>query len=146
MVAAVDLGGAGGAAGNGAARPRDRQRRIGQERVLHREHLHLDGARRVGRVADLEDERAGIRVEPEVAVPLALERRRFTLEAEDRAGDLGRERRRHVGRTRFEDVVAHGAPRYRGLRHGRACAMPPPALSARWRPSRSRTAPLPWSP
>ena len=53
---------------------------------------------------------------------------------------------RDVGRTRFEDVVAHGAPRYRGLRHGRACALLPPPLSARWRPSRPRTAPPPWSP
>ena len=74
-----------GAAVDRAARLRDRQRRVGPERVLHREHLHLDGARRVRRVADLEDERAAVRVDPEVAVALALERRRLALDAEDRA-------------------------------------------------------------
>ena len=69
--------------------------------------------RRPGRRgSDLEDERAAVRVDPEVAVALAVERRRLAVDAEHRRGDRRRaSAARDLGRARFEDVVAHGAPR-----------------------------------
>ena len=92
-------------------RPGNRKRRIRPEGVLHREHLHLDDVCRVGRIADLEDERAVGSVDPEVAVSLAVERRRFAVDAEHGSSDVDGERCRDFRRARFEDVVAHGAPR-----------------------------------
>ncbi len=114
MLDSVDRERPGRAAVERPLRPCDRQLRVGCERVLHREHLHLDDAGLVGRVADLEGERATLPIDPEVAVALAVERRRLTVDAEDRARDLGREIGRDLGRSCFEDVVAHAAPRYRG--------------------------------
>ncbi len=94
-----------------SSRSRDRKHRIGPDGVLHREHLHLDGSNRVRGIADLEDERSLGPVDPEVAISLAVERRRFAVDAEHGSCDVDGERCRNVRRTRLEDVVAHGAPR-----------------------------------
>ena len=102
MVGALDRDGARRASLERAPRGRDRHPRVGPERMLHREHLHLDDAGRIGRVADLEDERALVGVDPEVAVALAVERR-----------GLRRRRRRPTERPRPR---ARSAPREEGLR------------------------------
>ena len=96
---------------DGSPRSRNGKRRIHAEGVLHREHLHLDDVRRVRGIADLEDERAVASVDPEVPISLAVERRRFAVDIEHGSSDVDGERHRDFRRARFEDVVAHGAPR-----------------------------------
>ena len=144
MVAAVDLDGAGSAAVNGAARPRDRQRRVGNSACSIASTC----------ISTVPAASAGLPTLRTNEPPSVSSRKLRSRSPSSGVASPSRPKtERAISAASAGDTSGGRASRTSSLtaRHDTGVCVTdgplvPPLLSARWRPSRSRTAPLPWSP